>query len=96
MKLRKGSLTALVLSVAVPPGDELGDGVLGHGHHWDGLVGGEPVGPVVPARVVADVIEVTEQEGHCVESVHAGARLACINMMMVMTLARDMFVSVST
>ena len=85
-----------MLSVAVPPGDELGDGVLGHGHHGDGLVGGEPVGPVVPARVVADVIEVTEQEGHCVESVHAGARLACINMMMVMTLARDMFVSVST
>ena len=77
-QLRKSSLTALVLSVLAPPGDELRDGVLGHGHHGDGLVGGEPVGPVVPARVVADVIEVTEQEGHGVESVHAGARLACM------------------
>ena len=70
-----------MLSVLAPPGDELRDGVLGHGHHGDGLVGGEPVGPVVPARVVADVIEVTEQEGHGVESVHAGARLACMMFM---------------
>ena len=82
-----------MLSVPVAPGDELWDGVLGHGHHGDGLVGGEPVGPVVPARVVADVIKVAEQEWHCVESVHAGARLACM-MIIVMTLARDMFVSV--
>ena len=72
-----------MLSVPVPPGDELWDGVLGHGHHGDGLVGGEPVGPVVPARVVADVIEVTEQEGHCVESMHTGARLACMMIMIV-------------
>ena len=49
-----------MLSVLAPPGDELRDGVLGHGHHGDGLVGGEPVGAVVPARVIADVIEVTE------------------------------------
>ena len=54
------------------PRDVLPDGVVRHGHHGDGGVGGEPVGLVVPAGVVADVVEVAEEEGHRAEPVDAG------------------------
>ena len=38
-----------------------------HRHHWYRLIGGEPVRLVIPAGIVADIIEVTEEEGHGVE-----------------------------
>ena len=54
------------------------DGVHHHGH---GGSGAEPVAVVVPACVVADVVEVAEQVGHCGELLQTAARLTCrINM----------------
>jgi hypothetical protein len=45
-------------------GDVLADGGLLHGHHRDGGARRQPVGLVVPAGVVADVVEVAEDERH--------------------------------
>ena len=43
------------------------------GHHGNGFCGGEPVALVVAAGVVADVVEVAEEEGHGGEASEAGA-----------------------
>lgn len=53
------------------------DFVLSHRHHgqWGG--GGEPVGLVIPAGVVADVTRVAVQEGHGAEPSQAGPCQAC-------------------
>ena len=45
-----------------------------HGHHGKGRGGGQPIGFVVAAGVVADVSGVAVQEGHGVETREAGAR----------------------
>jgi len=58
------------------PRDVFLDGVVRHGHHGDGRVGAQPVALVVPAGVVADVVEVAEEERHRAETVHARARHA--------------------
>lgn len=42
--------------------------------HGQRLVRGEPVGLVVPGRVVADVVKVTKEEGHGVELGDTGSR----------------------
>ena len=55
------------------PGDVLSDGRVCDGHHRYGRVGGEPVGLVVAAGVVADAVQVTEHERHRAETLHAGA-----------------------
>ena len=39
-------------------------------HHRNWFVGGQPVGLVVSARVVAHVVKVAEKERHCVELCH--------------------------
>lgn len=52
-----------------------GDGSHGHGH---GLRGGQPVGVVVAGGEVADVVDVTEEEGHGAELPQAAARRACV------------------
>ncbi len=59
------------------PRDVFPDGEICNRHHGDGRVCGEPVGLVVSARVVADVVEIAEEEGHRVEGAHAGASHAC-------------------
>ena len=51
------------------------DGRFSDRHHGNGSVGGQPVRLVVPAGVVADVVEVAEQERHRVEPGNAGAGL---------------------
>lgn len=53
------------------------DVLLGHRHHGQRGGGGEPVGLVVPAGVVADVARVAVQEGHRAEPGQAGARQPC-------------------
>lgn len=53
------------------------DFVLSHGHHRQRGSGGEPVGLVVPAGVVADVPRVAVQEGHGAEPSQAGACQPC-------------------
>ena len=55
------------------PGDVRPDGSLRDGHHRDGSVGGQPIRFVVAAGVVADIVDVTEQEGHGTETLHARA-----------------------
>ena len=47
------------------------------GHHGKGLVGGQPVGAVIAAGVVADVVEVAEEEGHGAETLQARASVTC-------------------
>ena len=47
-----------------------------HGHRGHGRVGGEPVGLVVAAGVIAGG-HVAVGEGHGAEDTHAGASLAC-------------------
>lgn len=49
------------------------DGSHGHGH---GLRGGQPVGVVVAGREVADIVDVTEEEGHGTELPQTAARRA--------------------
>ena len=51
------------------------DGSHGHGH---GLRGGQPVRVVVAGGEVADVVDVTEEEGHGAELPQAAARRACV------------------
>lgn len=53
------------------------DFVLGHRHHRQRGSGGEPVGLVIPAGIVADVPRVAVQEGHGAEPSQAGARQPC-------------------
>lgn len=50
------------------------DGSHGHGH---GLRGGQPVRVVVAGREVADIVDVTEEEGHGTELPQTAARRAC-------------------
>ena len=59
--------------LTVLPGDELRNSMFCHRHHWYWLISGEPVGLVIPAGIVADIIEVTEEEGHGVEPGNTGA-----------------------
>lgn len=53
------------------------DFFLSHGHHGQRGRGGEPVGLVVAAGVVADVPGVTVQKRHSAEARQAGARQPC-------------------
>ena len=53
------------------------DVLLGHGHHGQRGGGGQPVGLVVTAGIVADVPGVAVQEGHGAEPCQAGARQPC-------------------
>lgn len=53
--------------------DVLGDLKAADGHHRDGRRGGEPVGLVVAAGVVADLVGVAVDEGHGAEPRQAGA-----------------------
>ena len=50
---------------------------LAHGHHGNGGVGGEPVGLVVATGIVADVVHVAEEEGHCAEARQTRPSPAC-------------------
>jgi len=63
------------------PGDELRNSMFCYRHHWYWLIGGEPVGLVIPAGIVADIIEVTEEEGHGVEPGNTGASHTQVLMM---------------
>lgn len=53
--------------------DVLRDLVARHRHHGDGRAGGEPVGLVIAAGVVADLIDVAVDERHGAEARQAGA-----------------------
>ena len=68
-------------------GDHVGRGITDHastdvvwdftlpdGHHRDRSAGGQPVRFVVTAGVVADVVEITEDEWHGAEALQAGTR----------------------
>ena len=57
--------------------DERDDLLLLHGHHGNGGIGRQPIGAVVAAGVVADVVHVAEQEGHRAEALHARTGPAC-------------------
>ena len=59
------------------PRYELRNCSLRHRHHGDGLVGGQPVGLVVPTGVVTNIVEVTEHEGHRVELCHTRTSNTC-------------------
>lgn len=54
------------------------DFLLSYGHHGQWGRGGEPVGLVVAAGVVADVTRIAVQEGHGAEACQAGARQPCV------------------
>lgn len=45
--------------------------LLSNRHHGNGLIGGQPVGLVIARCVVADIIQVTEQERHGIETLYA-------------------------
>lgn len=51
--------------------------MLGHGHHGYGRGCGEPVGFVVAAGVVADLVGGAVDEGDGAEPGEAGSRLTC-------------------
>lgn len=53
------------------------DFLLGHGHHGQRGRGGEPVGLVIAAGIVADVPRIAVQERHCAEARQAGACQTC-------------------
>lgn len=53
------------------------DFLLSHGHHGQRGSGGEPVGLVVAAGVVADVPGIAIQKRHSAEACQAGARQPC-------------------
>lgn len=57
------------------PADVRLDLLLGHGHHGDGCGCGEPVGFVVAAGVVADLVGGAVEEGDGAEPGEAGPRL---------------------
>lgn len=54
------------------------DFLLGHRHHGQRGRGGEPVGLVIAAGVVADVPRIAVQERHGAESSQAGACQPCV------------------
>jgi len=62
------------------PRYKLRNGVLSNRHHRNWFIGGQPVGLVVSARVVAHVVEVTEKERHCVELCHTRASTSKVLM----------------
>ena len=49
----------------------------GSHHHWHGFGRREPIGIVVSTSVVANVIEIAEQEWHRVELLETTSRRAC-------------------
>lgn len=53
------------------------DVILGHRHHGQRGSGGQPVGLVVAAGIVAHITRVAVQEGHGAEPSQAGARQPC-------------------
>lgn len=55
------------------PADVLADSLLSHRHHGDGCRGGQPIGLVVAAGVVADLVGRAVQEGDSAETGKAGA-----------------------
>merc|ERR1719376_496626 len=63
------------------PGDKLRNSMFCHRHHWYWLIGGEPVRLVIPAGIVADIIEVTEEERHRVEPGNTGSSHTQVLMM---------------
>lgn len=54
------------------------DFILSHRHHGQWGSGGEPVGLVVAAGIVADVSRVAVQKRHGAEARQAGARQPCV------------------
>lgn len=42
--------------------------ILCNWHHWDGSVGGEPVGAVIAGGIVADIVDVAKHEWHSAET----------------------------
>ena len=59
------------------PRDKRHNVPLSHRHHRYWRVGGQPIGSVVAAGVVADVVEVAEEERHRAEPRQARPRPAC-------------------
>lgn len=53
--------------------DEWSDFVVAHWHHGNRSIGGQPVRFVITTGVIAHLVRVTEEEGHCAESLHTGA-----------------------
>lgn len=53
------------------------DVLLGHRHHGQRGGGGQPVGLVISAGIVAHITGVAVQEGHGAEPSQAGARQTC-------------------
>ena len=65
--------TMKIYDEARTPRYKLRNGMLSNRHHRNWFVGGQPVGLVVSARVVAHIVEVAEKERHCVEFGHTRA-----------------------
>lgn len=55
------------------PADVLWDLETVHGHHGDGGSGGQPVGLVIPAGIVAHLVDVAVNERHGAEARQTGA-----------------------
>lgn len=55
------------------PADVLGDLEAVHGHHGDGGSGGQPVGLVIPAGIVAHLVDVAVNKRHGAEAGQTGA-----------------------
>ena len=69
-----------------PPRYKLRNGVLSNRHHRNWFIGGQPVGLVVSARVVAHIVEVAEKERHRVELCHTRASTSWVFKMGVFPL----------
>jgi hypothetical protein len=54
------------------PRYELRDGMISNWHHWYWLIGRQPVGFVIPAGVVANVVKVADHERHGFEPTNTG------------------------
>ena len=61
------------------PGNVRSDGSVGNGHHRNGCVGGEPVRFIVATGVIADVIDIAEEERHRVEALDTRTSKTCIS-----------------
>ena len=59
------------------PGDVRPDVFTLHGHHGNGVVGGQPIGAVVAGRVVTDIVHVAEHERHGAEALQARSGPSC-------------------
>ena len=57
--------------------------MLCHWHHWNGIICGEPVRSIIPAGIVAYVIEITEKERHCIKFVNTGSSMT-LNLITVL------------